>query len=300
MLISCIGIFIKLRDCFIIEELVKDIAYIISWFLCIWRSGIMSLERIPVSLKVDTESDFFIELLGPLRDSRGLSEFILGLMKAYHEDLALRDLVDNYNNQNSSSAALARQIERITVEHQKSVALTSMVASQVGMTMNVASGGADNTPQLPSATSENVVLNERLSSLEGKLEAILKFMDTSGAIETASAKHPSEGSYEAISSTPVTKDETAQIPSQPIQSTIVKEEVVVSQPQPAVNTAPIISEPVINTPSAIPAVENYSPAGVPPIPESIAPTISAETPEPAPVRKAPASFGKAKSSINKK
>jgi hypothetical protein len=258
----------------------------------------MSIERIPVSLKIDTESEFFIELLGPLRDSKGLSEFILNLMKAYHEDHVLRDLANSFSNQNSSRASLSSQLDRIASEHQKSIGLTHMLTEQVSQTRAMAAGQADNIG-LPAGVEVEPQISTRLNSLEERMESILELLEKSLVSGTKTQTPTTEAVIQQTLTSPAVSEEPSQVHTHTHQNVIVEEEVAVSQAiEPKIPTPNFVD--MVSNPSASQPVQEIQAVAVPPA--SVQPVVTNTIDEPAPpdtVKRAPASFGRAKSSVNK-
>lgn len=155
----------------------------------------MEFIRIPVSLKVDIDSDFYKDFILPLREDRRLSDFIEKLLLAYYEDDGIKELVDNRIMASSSASFIREQLERIHMEHLKNIMTTKMLKQQVEKTKMFVEGAiagdeGDIEIKLLSRVSEvgegkevETGLNERLSALEraipdiySKLDAVLDLL----------------------------------------------------------------------------------------------------------------------------
>lgn len=90
----------------------------------------MSEVRIPVSLKFDTDSDVYTDLIIDLKDNRELSPFIVQLLTLYYEDDEVRDLINFKREQNNPFSALREQLTKINLQHTQTIVATNMLASQ--------------------------------------------------------------------------------------------------------------------------------------------------------------------------
>ena len=80
--------------------------------------------RIPVSLKFDTD-DMFYGLIKPARDNKTLTTLIINLLRAYYEDEEIQRLVDARVAGDNILRELNEDLERISLEHSKSMAQVS-------------------------------------------------------------------------------------------------------------------------------------------------------------------------------
>ena len=80
--------------------------------------------RIPVSLKFEKDEMYF-NFIKPAREDKSLTKTILNLLRAYYEDDEIRKLVDARNAGEDILKALNEEIDRIALEHAKSIAQTN-------------------------------------------------------------------------------------------------------------------------------------------------------------------------------
>ena len=71
------------------------------------------LSRVAVCLKFDVNSDFYNELVVPLRRTRDLSTFIVKLLKTYYDESSVTEVVDEAMGESSPFASIRESLERI-------------------------------------------------------------------------------------------------------------------------------------------------------------------------------------------
>lgn len=120
--------------------------------------------RIPLSLKVELD-DMYYDFIEPARRDKSLSKVISNLLRAYFEDSDVRQLVDARVEGQAIIDNLNTEIERITFEHNKSVAETAAMRYETNnLTSQFVSSGAVDLSGI----------NSDMHSLEFDFEALLK------------------------------------------------------------------------------------------------------------------------------
>lgn len=90
----------------------------------------MGYIRIPVSLKVEDNGDFYDFVLS-LRDSKELSSFIIDLLKIYFDNKEVKDKVDAILNIYNPFTELKERLLKIQLEHSKAVMATNLLDTKI-------------------------------------------------------------------------------------------------------------------------------------------------------------------------
>lgn len=90
----------------------------------------MGYIRIPVSLKVEDNGDFYDFVLS-LRDSKELSSFIIDLLKIYFDNKEVKDKVDAILNIYNPFTELKERLLKIQLEHSKAVMATNLLDNKI-------------------------------------------------------------------------------------------------------------------------------------------------------------------------
>ena len=90
----------------------------------------MGYIRIPVSLKVEDDGDFYDFVLS-LRDSKELSTFIVDLLKAYFDNKEIKEKVDTLLKIYNPFTDLKERLLKIQLEHSKAVMATSLLDNKI-------------------------------------------------------------------------------------------------------------------------------------------------------------------------
>lgn len=90
----------------------------------------MGYIRIPVSLKIEDEGDFYDFVLS-LRDSKELSSFIIDLLKVYFDNKDIKDKIDSVLNIYNPFEELKERLLKIQLEHSKAVMATSLLDNKI-------------------------------------------------------------------------------------------------------------------------------------------------------------------------
>lgn len=276
----------------------------------------MSEVRIPVSLKFDTDTDVYRDLIIELRDNRELSPFIVQLLTFYYEDDEVRDLINYKREENNPFSALKEQITKINMQHTKTIMATNMLASQtqgiisglereglVGEDANLQSQQADDstftmafseTPQQP---TQQQIMNQQQQP-NGDPSTLDTLMQRMSKVESLLPNI--NDMLEKILSGGIPQQQQAPVQQQPMAQSVI-------QPEPQVYQEPVQQQPIITPPTIqleaqpeAPPIANGQPIAqpiAPPTAQPTAPSAVAEEEE-RPVK--PASFGKALGSLKKK
>lgn len=301
--------FIKEPKIFRIQHLLWNLIYSSIRFV-VGASIMESFIRIPVSLKVETDSDFYTEFVSVKRDNKELSEFIVNIMRVYYENDHIKEQVDALMLEHTPEGKLFKQIERIHAELSKSMATTSMLKHQVNQTQEVAREGIESlsTPTTPTALPVPDEVSQRLdqhdkalSDIGGKLDFLISAIQQ-GTNLVNIAQNPNSG---------VVQSPTM---SNYVNGAVSNE----AQPKPAESAVPVSQQPILESndeenlgvinptlgiPSPSPQVSQQKPAVAPPVfedEEPIAAGVTIETEEEEEARpKVPATFAKLAKSIKK-
>lgn len=230
-------------------------------------------------LKVDINAEYVKNYLLDLKDSRQLSSTIIDMLKAYYEDEEVKRAYDNYVASNGPMAEIQKQLERIQLEHNKTVMTTSMLNNQVDQVKSQAEtkhedsvAQEDNKP-----VSVDPEILQRLEAIEKALPNITQLSEQMGKILSVLqvGGHPQSGTASSTL-------EAVELPSN--HSTQ--------------NTAPTVSPPINNQTAGITQPEIQTTSRIPVIVD--APVIlSNEESQPEDTKKRPSSFGRAAKSLKK-
>jgi hypothetical protein len=134
--------------------------------------------RIPISLKFELNEDFYENFISPLRQERRLSDMIINLLRAYYEDTEIRRLVDCRILGQEEIDALNREIERISLEHSKSIMKTSALKFETDSYFDNEIDFAQEQAETPVATMESLLRMVNGLSQEVKQVKSVLNMDT--------------------------------------------------------------------------------------------------------------------------
>lgn len=76
----------------------------------------MASTKIPVSLKFDDSSDFYNDFIKPLRETHGLSSFIVDILYAYYADANVHSMVDSYISSANGVNKMKQHMEAVAQE----------------------------------------------------------------------------------------------------------------------------------------------------------------------------------------
>lgn len=285
--------------------------------------------RVPVSLKFDTEAEFYNNFVLDLKENKQLSDFAVNMLKAYYEHDEVKAALAPYIESTNPFAEARLQLERIQLQHTKNIMTTTMMAQHtqsaiVGMEQNISLGetpkqekveslGAPSQPSQPQSD-----LEERLKMVEKALPTILDMlgeikgsMDSKPVPVTTAVEAPISAPYKpTVEPEPELVVEEHNI-EETIQLPVVEEEtaplVILEEEKPVHNQVESSISPSIEPKQPeTPVVMPETPVVMPEPPVIEPPLIifdseeSFEEPvveEPKP--KKPASFGKLLSSTKK-
>lgn len=193
-------------------------------------------EYVGVTLRVDTSSDLYLQLLNPLRDERSLSSFIMNLLTAYHGCEGVKDAVYAFNEASEDAMldAIEAQLQGVAFSHSKSVALLSETKSFVSDNVSM------NVPEVKSLggnTSDNSLeqirlLTETVASLSETINRLISDPQKGGRAEGRFKVEEVEGKGADISTPKV----------------ILKEEEVPTE-------KPVLPETLVSPPEVMSSVE---------------------------------------------
>ena len=166
--------FIKSFELFRIQHFIWNLIY--SFVRSIVGASILEpIIRIPVSLKIETDSSFYTDFVAVMRDNKELSEFIVNIMRAYYEHPHIKEQVDAVLFEYTPEGKIFKQIERIHASLSKSLAVTGMLRNQVSNTQEVLQGGSFPASSVPAVIPESV--QQRLDQHERALLAVSEKLD---------------------------------------------------------------------------------------------------------------------------
>lgn len=88
----------------------------------------MQMERIPVSLKVDVDSEFYTDFFEGLKANRTLSSFIMTLLEAYFQDKSIKKAINSVISKTESSTSLREQLDRIERNNNQNIMTSNMLS----------------------------------------------------------------------------------------------------------------------------------------------------------------------------
>jgi hypothetical protein len=264
--------------------------------------------RIPVSLKLDTETEFYNDFFLDMRENHTLSSFIVNILTAYYENDDIRIIVDKHLDLLSPFAPILQQLDRINNEHTKAMMVTSMASHSL---KNVHSKLSEEVNSEGLSLLEKEELDPELSGRVEKIEKALP--DIADKLNTLLLAIQSGGFSQNQGTLPI---------SQPTVSISLEEapKVLNNEQMLQLPTIPNVTPQVIELPT-INSSENNQPSLTDTIIQSSPNTVSVEIQSESaekvstvptvisteqvaesvaePVRVKPASFGKAAKSIRK-
>lgn len=187
---------IKYSDVFIIRDMFRNIVYSSIRNIISMRDRVvegLSSERIPVSLKLEIDQDYYTDFVVPKRDAKELSPFIVDLLKAYYYDESVRTVVDDYIYNNSVSSEALRQLDRIKAQHSRSVMTTSILEGQVNSARDHAEEGIPDYGMNSGSGSMDAALKERLDTLEKAIPDLTDKMEKMMEIVQSNANNSMMG-----------------------------------------------------------------------------------------------------------
>lgn len=99
----------------------------------------MDYIRIPVSLKFEKD-DFFHDFVEPIKNDRGLSTLIVGLLRLYYENTTVKAEYEEFIKLTDPLFRIKQQLDRMVLEHSKSMmaaeALEEVIESKKDKSMD--------------------------------------------------------------------------------------------------------------------------------------------------------------------
>lgn len=91
----------------------------------------MDYIRIPVSLKFEKD-DFFHDFVEPIKNDRGLSTLIVGLLRLYYENAVVKSEYDEFIKLTDPLFRIKQQLDRMVLEHSKSMMAAEALEEVIG------------------------------------------------------------------------------------------------------------------------------------------------------------------------
>lgn len=166
-------------------------------------------ERIPVSLRLDTEAEYYTEVVAPLKSNRELSGFLVTVLKAYHASEDVRASLAPFLDENievvSTFERVLEAIDTISATHSKSAAITNMISDQHKELFDKLAGQAgyvrqDMLPHESDNSSPNLVemkLGSRSAESDSSVQSVTYNQNPTTIVEetgTPSSDQPSMSS----------------------------------------------------------------------------------------------------------
>lgn len=291
--------------------------------------------RIPVSLKCDTDTEFYNDFILDMKENRTLAGFIIDILRAYYEDDAVRDAVNKTVEIYNPYTEIRQRVQNIQMEHMKTMMATSMLSDHTQQSMEDVKDGSfmerakqgmggesdyqsqQDTLLLQTEQQQSQQTNQQENAFEQRIESIekalpniseqinliMKLLQQNGAVNNQQPTHVDIPVSQATQETTYGSNVQYSQPTQQTDNTINQ------------NYTPNIQQPINKSFVETKQPENHAQQQhVQPTPVvSVAPvTIEVEQPqqstpvivfgdeeEEAPKEKKPASFGKAFKSLKK-
>ena len=131
--------------------------------------------RIPISLKVEKD-EMYYNFIKPARDDKSLTKIITYLLRAYYDDEEIRGLVDARNAGEDALRMLNEEIDRIALEHSKSIAqVAAMKYETASIRSDITGRGTEYSTEMPANTMDNILsmlgeLTEQVNRLESRMD----------------------------------------------------------------------------------------------------------------------------------
>lgn len=142
--------------------------------------------RIPVSLKFDVESDFYQNFILDMKENKTLASFIVDILQSYHENETVKVTVHKNMDSNNPYTEIYNQLDRIQLEHSKTLTNVSMLATHNQTAMedmeNNIAGFQDTATSSPEPPTPQIGMNnallQRLEALEQTVNQVLPSIDS--------------------------------------------------------------------------------------------------------------------------
>lgn len=137
--------------------------------------------RIPISLKVEKD-EMYYNFIKPAREDKSLTKIITYLLRAYYDDEEIRGLVDARNAGEDALRMLNEEIDRIALEHSKTIAQTAaMKYEATSIRDDLTKEAMGYSTEMPTNTMDGILA--MISDLSEQVNRLENRMDTAGLPE---------------------------------------------------------------------------------------------------------------------